>query len=227
MRNCHRSTLLGVLIISLVAAVPVGCNIISPIAYIIGGLPKVDAEYEFEERTTTIFVDDRANVIGPNARGIRLKIADQITQDLIEHDVLKPEMIISPRDTLGLVMAKDRYSDRMPIDVIGREVGAEQILYIEMFAFGQARDGTPKPATACRVRVIDVTNRVRLYPTDSTETSRMVLAELPAIDPSAYRDVSTKLKIYQKLAEVTGSQIGKLFYRHEARELGDRLSYPD
>ncbi|MCP3905394.1 MAG: hypothetical protein GY715_17345 [Planctomycetes bacterium] len=201
------------------------CNIVGPLAYFVGGLPKIDAQYEIQPRPTVVFVDDRANVIDSNARLLRLELADVVTSELMEQDILTVETAISPRDAMGMALSRDRFSELLPIDAIGREVGAEQIIYIEMHAFRDTGDGTvPRPTGSCRVRVLDVTNRVRLFPPEDDQMpSRIVNAVIPPVDPGLLRSQSSRLKVHRALIESLGSSVAKLFYRHEARELGDRL----
>ncbi len=175
----------------------ISCNIMGPAAYIVGGLPQQDAEYILESRATVVYVDDRANAIPRSSFAIRRAIADKVTADLMTNGVLAPELTINPRDGMSLAQAKDRHGDLLPVDAIGREVGAEQIIYIEMMAFTDRPDGvTPRPTAICRVRVTDVTNRMRLYPPgEGAAAGRMIQLALPTLDPSAVDSPSSRLKV--------------------------------
>jgi hypothetical protein len=126
---------------------------------------------------------------------------------------------------MGVVATSDRHGELMPIDAIGRAVGAEQIIYVQMLAFSGSPDGaTPRPTAMCRVRVIDVAERTRLYPPpDSQEASRLIQVNTREVDPAMLRSAASRLKVYQALAEETGEQVAKLFYRHEVKELGGSL----
>jgi hypothetical protein len=214
-----------VLGLALLAVLP-ACNILGPLSYIVGGLPKIPAEYIVEDRPTVVFVDDRANVIDSNSRLLRLELADIVTTQLMVKKVITEPSAISPRDAMGMAMSRDRFSELLPIDAIGREVGAEQILYIEMHAFRDTGDGSvPRPTAACRVRLLDVVNRVRLFPDPEGQMpSRLVNANTPPIDPGLLRSPSSRLKVHRALVTSLGKEIVKLFYKHEARELGDRLN---
>ncbi|MBT8485487.1 MAG: hypothetical protein HKO59_08250 [Phycisphaerales bacterium] len=227
----HRTSIIGLLVTLTAAAAGVGslsgCNILGPASYLIGGLPKIDAEYELVDRPTVVFVDDRANVIVASAHAMRHAIADRVSTDLMKQGVLSQENTISPRDAMGIVNNRDRHEELMPVDAIGRAVGAEQVIFIEMRLFAESTDGvTPRPTAACGVRVIDVAERVRLYPLteDTIEPSRPVQATMPAVDPIVFRSTSSRLKVHELLAEETGAAIAKLFYRHESRELGGNLN---
>jgi len=208
-----------------VAMFTASCKMVGSAAYIVGGLPKVDAEHALANQPTVVFVDDRHNAIPLSSRSVRRTIADKVSQELMTNKVLAPERTIDPRDAISLVAAKDRHSDLMPIDAIGRGVGAKQIVYVEMLAFSETPDGaTPRPTAMCRVRVIDVDNRQRLYPPPaSQEASRALRVMLEEIDPTLLRSQSSRLKVHMSLAELTGEHIAKLFYKHVPRELGRRL----
>jgi hypothetical protein len=141
----------------------------------------------------------------------------------MEHGVLPPELMVDPRDAMGAVLARDKHSELMPIDAIGRAVGAEVVIYIEMLGFTELGGQASQPQSAVTVRVIDCVNRMRLFPPADQQTPHVVQANTTQVDPSTMASPSARLKIYQLLAENTGDRIAKMFYRHEVRELGDRL----
>jgi hypothetical protein len=200
-----------------------GCNIAGPVAYFVGGPPSVNAEYKLPDRPTVVFVDDRANTIGTNAPSIRRAIAEKVCEDLMVKKLVTTT--ISPRDAMGVVATSDRHGELMPIDAIGRAVGAEQVIYVQMLSFSGTSDGTtPRPTAVCRVRVIDVVERKRLYPSpDGQEASRLLEVNTREVDPATLRSAASRLKVYQALADETGEQIAKLFYKHEIKELGGSL----
>ncbi len=201
-----------------------GCNIAGGVAYLVDGPPRLSAEYFMSDRPTVVYVDDRANTISTsNARSIRLAIADTVSRELMVKRVVT--VTISPRDAMAAALARDRHGDLMAIDAIGKEVGAEQIVYIEMLGFSDRPDGvTPQPTAMCRVRVLDVTEQMRLFPDpESQEVGRSLQVNIPQIDDALLRSQSSRLKIHLALAEETGDRIAKLFYEHEAKELGGNL----
>jgi hypothetical protein len=211
------------LILLLTAIIVAGCNIAGPVAYFIEGPPTRAAQYTLLDRPTIVFVDDRANTIGTNAPAIRRAIAEKVSEDLMVKKLVTTT--ISPRDAMGVVATSDRHGELMPIDAIGRAVGAEQIIYVQMLSFSGTSDGaTPRPTAVCRVRVIDVVERTRLFPPpDTEEASRLMEVQTREIDPAMLRSAASRLKVYQALADETGEQIAKLFYKHEVKELGGSL----
>jgi hypothetical protein len=102
-------------------------------------------------------------------------------------------------------------------------VGAEQIVYIEMLVFQDSEGQIPRPVAACRVRVIDVENRERIFPPpDAERPFRILEVRMREVNPDLYRSRATRYQISESLANELGDRIAKLFYRHE-RDLGGRL----
>jgi hypothetical protein len=209
------------LVVCLCGAFLGACNIVGPAAYIIHGPPQVDAVYTLQDRPTVVFIDDRENLVNPVS--LRRAIADKVSEDLMVKKLVT--RTISPHDAMALASRRDTSRDVMPIDAIGRAVGAEQVIFIEMLAFSDHLDGkVPQAVSITRVRVIDVEHRRRLFPPDDARdpahTVHVVTREFSA---EMYRSRATRHQIYESLAQETGDQIAKLFYRHEPRELGSRL----
>ena len=220
MRFALLSAALGVVAALLLA----GCNYAVGIAYLIEGPGKIPPAFVLPpERSTVVFVDDRANTIATSGQALRRTIADRVTTDLLTREIVAT--MIDSRDAMAFVAANDRHSTPLPMDAIGREVGAEVVIYVEMAMFTESPDGvTPRPTAQCRVRVIDVAARSRLFPpNEGTQASWPVEAVLREVDPALFRSQSSRLKILQLLAEETGDQIAKLFYEHERVDLGEHL----
>jgi hypothetical protein len=204
------------------SALVVGCNIVLPVAYIVEGPGTIDAQYTLPDRKTLVYIDDRANIVNPTT--LRAIIAETTTQLLMEK--AKITSTLNPRDAIALVSRSDRNSELLSIQDIGEMAGAEQIVYVEMYAFAPSPDGyTPQPYASCQVRVIDITNRTRLFPDPANQEtpSVQVTARTPAVNPEVFNSRASALKAYQVLAVMTGEEIAKLFYEHERINLGERL----
>lgn len=209
-------SLIAFLVSSLVAS---GCNIVGPAAYIVGGPGSIDAEHALADRPTVVFIDDRENIVNPTS--LRRLIAEKVSQDLMTRKVVM--RTISPHDAMSLASRHDTHKDVMPVDAVGRAVGAEQIVYVEMLVFQDSEGQVPRPVAACRVRVIDVENRERLYPPrDAERPFRVLEVRMREVNPDLYRSRATRYQISESLANELGDRIAKLFYKHE-RDLGGRL----
>jgi hypothetical protein len=218
LRTCTIALLLSIGAMSLGS-----CNILVPVAYIVKGLPDKEAEYHLADRATLVFVDDQK---GKTPRTIRQGIANKVSTDLMVKNVVTKT--ISSTDAMALAAQKDKAGELLPIESIGQSVGAEQVIYVELNDFTLSIDGaTPRPYCACRVRVIDVPNRVRLFPSpENPEPGRQMEISMPAVSVDYYESTATRRKLETMLADYAGDQIGKLFYKHTPDDIGSRLN-PD
>lgn len=218
-----------VITLALVAAAAAGlgsCNIVGPAAYLIGGQPKVEAQFALSDRPTVVFVDDPENILP--RRNLRRLIGDKVSQELMVRNLVTTT--IRPADALA-VAHRERYGEPMPIDAIGRAVGAEQVVFIDMVSFSLSPDNvTPRPMGACQIKVIDVTNRERLFPTADGgfggSTGYPVQVAMRPVSLERYRTASSRHQISEQLANEIADQITKVFYRHVPDELGSRLNPP-
>jgi hypothetical protein len=203
------------------AVFPLGCNLVGPAAYIIEGPPTIEAQHTLADVPTLVFIDDRNSMVSPAS--LRRVIADKTSEDLMVKKLVSTT--ISPQDAMSFAAQVERHSQIMSIEEIGKKVGAKQVIYVHMLQFNDQVDYTPQPTAVCRVHVIDVENRVRTFPPpDSQEPSRVVQAMTREVNPELYRTRAGRTQLREALARETGAQIGKLFYKHERKELGGSLN---
>ena len=197
-----------------------GCNIAGPAYAIVHGPPKKPPEFVLDDRPTLVFIDDRNNVL--SRRNLRRQIADRTSEDLMVQEAVT--QTIAPRDGLA-VAATETHGSPMSIDTIGRSVGAAQVIYVEMIAFALSADGSsPVPMARCAVKVIDVENKTKLFPpAGSAEDARIMDIPAQPVSAQLYQSSATLRQIEDMLAEVVGTEVGKLFYEHVPRELGRNL----
>ncbi len=207
-----------------VAAFLGACNILQPAAYLAMGQPKAPALYELENRPTVVFVDDRNNAIPINSTRVRRAIAEDVTEQLMTRKLVT--VTISPREAMALSRNRDREGKLMSMGALGEAVGAEQLIYIEMLSYRGSPDNvTPRPSAACRVKVIDVVNKSRLFPAPSGEKNwQDVIAQGAPVSPELYRSSAGRREIEQLLAAAIADKVTKLFYKHIPDELGSRLT---
>ncbi len=223
--KCHGTVWVRSLWLASLTLIPLaGCNIVGPAAYIIEGPPTVDAVHELADVPTIVFIDDRHNVVSPIS--LRKVIADRVSQDLMVQKVLSENNALSSQDATAVAMQRERNSSILSIEEIGKSVGAKQVIYVEMLQFQGTPDGfTPRPMAMSRVKVINIEHRKRVFPPeDALQPSREVQAMTREIDPGLYATRSGLLKIYEALAIEAGSEVGRLFYKHERRPLGGNLN---
>jgi hypothetical protein len=195
-----------------------GCNIAGPVANVIQGPPKMDAQYILADVPTVVFIDDPRNVVNPVT--LRKVIAETASQQLMMNEVLTTT--ISPQDAIAITQRSDRSGDKMSVEDIGRSVGAQQVIYVQMQTFAHTPDGfTPRPVASAQVKVIDVAAGQRVFPEEGEGWP--VNASGAAVSPSVFSTRSSSVKVFEALAHVLGAEIAKVFYRHEYQELGTRL----
>jgi hypothetical protein len=199
-----------------------GCNIIGPAHYLVAGGPKVDAEYKLADVPTLVYIDDRSNAVNPTS--LRKVIADRVSADLMEQKILK--VTISSQDAMTLAAQRERNSQILSIEEIGAAVGARQVIYVEMVQFHGTPDGfTPRPVATCRVKVIDLDAKKRVYPPEDADLPfRELQVFTREVDPELYATRSGLLKVFEALADQTGAAIAKLFYKYEHRPVGENLN---
>lgn len=208
--------ILGLLLALATLAVE-GCNIIVPAAYIIEGPPSNDAQYTLPDRKVVVFVDDRKNLLSRTQ--LRTVIGDKVASDLLAQELV-PEAIAS-RDALAVARRDESAGKSLSTSEIGEKVGAEVVIYVRVISFNLAEPGgNPLPNAMARVRVIDATNRQRLFPTDVEDPGVEVTSDMREVSMDLYNSPSGRRSIEEQLAENMGDRIAKVFYKHEKNELG-------
>ena len=207
----------AIFMMSAVVLLVAGCNYLLPASYIIEGPPKAPAAFELPSKRTVVIVDDKSNRMPRVA--LRVGIGDSVGTHLLENNVV-PETITT-RDAVALIRRMDTASKPVSIQRICESLGAEQVVYVEVDNFNLAggRDEGGPEAVAL-VKVLDITNGSRLWPTSGSEA---VQSSLQDINPSLITTSAGRREVEDKLAEKLGEDIAKLFYAHARRELGGRL----
>ena len=215
---------LAVVITVSVAALLSACNILGPAVYLVKGQPKVPAKYVLEDRPTVVFVDDRNNAIPINSSRARRAIADDITRQLMSRKLVMET--ISPRDAMALSRNQDRAGKLMSMQSIGEAVGAEQLIYIEMLKYRGSPDNVAsRPEAMCRLKVIDIVNKTRLFPPPGADNHwQNVSARGATVSPELYRSSAGRRQIEQLLTAAIADRVTKLFYKHIPDALGSRLT---
>jgi len=194
------------------------CNIAAIVAYVASPDPSQEALFTLQNVPTVVFVDDRRNVMHP----VRLRrvIAEQVTNELLKRELLTT--MIAPRDAMRVSASNDKYNKPLPVNELGKSVGASVVIYIEMKSFGLTSDGqTANPRTSCLLRVIDVDNKTRLFPTN--EASFTVAESMKHISANRVTSTAEARALAEELAVKLGDTIAKVFYEHTTGRLGEKL----
>jgi hypothetical protein len=222
----RRGFLAAAALAAFASALP-GCNIVAPALYAVDGPGKIPAEHELAEVRTVVFVDDRRNVFPRTA--LRTSIGEAIAKDLLGRKLVPS--IVSPRDAIALARQKESGTKPLSISAIGRELDAQQVLYVQVVSFLLAGDGESdgsgvgvRPTANCRVKVIDCVANTRTYPIgDIGESGRLVTSRIREVDPEAFRTVASRRAVEDRLAARVAIDVAELFYEHDRVDLGQNL----
>ncbi|MBL9140385.1 MAG: hypothetical protein JNK53_00840 [Phycisphaerae bacterium] len=201
----------------------VGCNYVIPAMWIAQGPPKKPAVYTLpKDLKTTVFVDDRKNVISRTQ--LRAQLADDIATELTTQGLVSN--VVSGRELIAFVRRTETPSKRVSIEDLGNAVGADVVIYVEMLTFDLMADGaTPRPSASARIKVVDVKSKERLFPpTGGDKQGFEVSAETEALQPGIYRTSAGRRTVEDMLEKKLGDAIVKLFYDHEPRNFGQGVS---
>ena len=73
--------------------------------------------------------------------------------------------VVSGRELIAYVRKVETSKKRVSIEELGKSVGADLVLYVEMDMFTLTPDGgVPKPSASARVKVVDVAAKERIFP---------------------------------------------------------------
>jgi len=191
-----------------------GCNLVGAGTYIIHGPAKDPAEFTLPQKTTVVFIDDRANVL-PRSRLIQ-QMALRTTNELLKvakvvPAALDPSHITreAARETTGRLMA---------IDEIGRKVNADVVIYAAPRKFSLADERGPVPTCILDVKVVDCQTGERLWPGATEAEYHTLTVELAYKSPLRYEGDRAEA-LAAKLAEVAGLRLAQLFFAHEKNPL--------
>jgi hypothetical protein len=206
-----------------------GCNITAPAAYMLFGPGTIPAEHTLAPVRTVVFVDDRSNVLPRTV--LRVEIGDRIAQELLTLKLVPS--VVAPRDAIALTRQREDGTRPLSIAAIGRELEAQQVVYVQVNSFTLAGDGAfanagvgtgvgVTPTAKASIKVIDIAAGERTYPLAETG-GREIVATTREIDPGNLRTVAQRRAAEEALAQKLGTAIAKLFYEHDRVPLGENL----
>ena len=201
----------------------VGCELLS---FFSAGLSsnKIPAKFELADKPTAVLVDDPTNTNGD--RFLQRQIASEIGFLLKENEVTS--QIIDQRKLDNLRNELGNNYGKTAIDEIGRRVGADQVIYIDIKTVQyRAEPGMLRPMAVCEVKVIDATNGRRLFPgfDDEDDEGANLPTEGHLVAVTMFyrtQEPGGELQLVSKvLAERVGRDIARLFFEYKAREPGE------
>lgn len=216
-RTTKRAATSALLALSLCAVA--GCNIASTAAYVLQGPAKVEAQTELDrKRPTVVFIDDRSSKVP--RRSLRVVMGQMAEEEMIARRVIDADKMIAAQSVLRAAMSEDA-DEPMSVADLGRAVGAEVVVYVTIDAWTLTKNsGSFSPLVAARVKVIDATERARIWPGEDRGFPLLIEPAASASDvPSSSAERSAA---HNELAERAGRSIAKLFYDSEREGVRER-----
>ena len=190
-----------------------GCNIVGPVAQIVSGPPTVQPVYRPAKERMLVLVE---NFQHP---GDAYADAEMLARTL--HDELARQKIapLVPMDEL-YALRTNRPDDyrKMSIETIGRELGAKQVLYVDLQqASVEAAAGSEllRGRAAVLVRVVDAKTGRSRWPQDVAE-GYPVSYETP---PPRHEDASNVNVVRAATHRGLAERIGRLFHKWQPGEV--------
>lgn len=197
-----------------------GCEVVGFVAQgIVGDKSKI--AHKLADVPTVVLVDDPNNQLA-GAAGV---LAERVGYDLVEHKVLKAQHVVSSFKVRDLQARLGEGFYKSPIDQIGRELGAEQVIHINVEDAGIVADpGVVQPTGTVAVKVISVTDAKRVFPADApsrdmtgVEMSRRgypVSVSLKHYMGLQGGETGERTVLARRLADQMGIEVARLFYRY-------------
>ncbi len=195
-----------------------GCELPGYVAQVVVGPPKIPAVYELMDRPTVVVVDDYHQKLP--GMPLASLMAGRTGEALVDNDAVET---LIPSTTIDTLRSRHEDFRKWPIDRIGRQVGAEQVIYISIERFGMTDEQQIlRPRVDVRVKVIDVAGGTRMFPAGEAQG-------YPVITTRYYSDMEgasagTQMYLANRLMEDAAAKIAKLFYKHKQPEPGSGFS---
>jgi hypothetical protein len=208
------------LTLAILTFVLVGCT---PLSYISTVITRdtVPAAYELSDRPTLVLVDDPGGQLGSAV--LANVVADKIMSDLKQRELVIQFVALTELQALADALGDDYATT--PIDLIGRRLGAEQVLYVKIAALQLLGEPSMlRPRARVQVKVIDAQGSARLFPApgDGLAQGYDLLVEMQhRYGDNA--DPGESAMLLREVAERIGRDVARLFYEYEPSPPGHML----
>ncbi|MEM7625652.1 MAG: hypothetical protein AAF333_08490 [Planctomycetota bacterium] len=209
-----------------------GCQGAASLLSVISGPDVVPARYVLPDEDTAVLVDDPQNHLDNPS------LSRQIGTTAVYHLRLTEEALpeaefIEPREVARLERRLARDWATTPIDEIGRQLGADQVIYAKVVsASGQIEGNLVRPTATVEVKVVRSEDGARLWP-----ASRGLVD--PAAPPGPGYRFTVEMKyqtregsighrdtphdLQRQLADELGLELARIFYPWKRPEPGESL----
>ena len=204
-------------VVRLIALVPPalglsGCVVFAWAAAVATPPPKIPPVYKPPQgKTILVLVDDLRSPV--HYQPIKRELAERLNRKLVGNKVAR--RTIDYERLVDFIAATPSFN-RMPVGSIGRQLGADLVLYVEIRRFS-LKDEQVVPLwrgrLATSARIVDVREGL-LWPKDRAPREGF---PVPPVETTPTHDTSVTYgeKLSEELAEKMADRIARLFYEHE------------
>lgn len=204
-----------------------GCELVGFVAQGFSAT-KVKALHDLADRPTLVLVDDPSGRLGDPA--LPNEIANQVAFHLAGESIVSQANLIEPHHLYGLTTKLGKEYARTPVDRIGRELGAQQVIhvYVESVSYTQ-NPGMYHPISTVHVKVIDAVKGKRRFPPQRTlddESSSLSHHTVNVSMPhrTMADDGRNAVRHFGRpLAQRIGRDVARLFFDYLPRQPGEPL----
>lgn len=193
-----------------------GCEGVSFIAQAFDD--KVKPEFEpDEDKPLLVLVDD--STLALDDPSLPTFVAALIGQQLVQEKAVKT--VIPPEKIAAYAQQRADNFRRTPIDQVGRDLGAEQVIYVNLIKAGlNMEPGVVRPDATAKVRLIDAKTGQRLFPLNIPDgrTVNVAIKARPATGENM-RGESTVIR--RELAQRLARDVARLFHKYKPRQPGE------
>lgn len=220
----RRSGLAWIIPAGLMGAAAMGlasCNYVAPAVFLIEGPPKVYAAYDQLDasRPTTIFIDDRQNKVPK--RSLRMTMGQTAERIMMDRGIVLPANMISSRDATRVAASKDSFNKPVSVVDLGREMGAEVVIWVEIQEWTLSRDGgSLTPTVGATVKIVDAKANQRIWPVDPAGWPLVI--QVPARPQELGSNRAQTERYHEELAAKAGLELARVFYTYERDSLQSR-----
>ncbi len=202
-----------------------GCKMAGVVAH--GLFPQmVKAQYHLPQRATLVWVEDSSSQFADLY--MKDRIAVEVDRLLTHHAILTT---VPPGEIAELMQELGDDFDRAGIDQIGRRLKAEQVVYMSITNIDlYPQPGLLYPTAQVEVKVVDVINKKRMFPT----TVAGMQGQAQSLAPPGYKlkvrlpargipdhRVGLRRAVEHQLAQRIARDASRLFFDYLPRQPGE------
>lgn len=208
-----------------------GCQGAAALIAVISGPDVIPARFVLPDKTTVVMVDDPQHFFDNPSLGRQIGTTAvhymQLNEALIE------STFIEPREVARLERRLARDWAATPIDDIGRELGADQVIYAKVINVSAEIEGTLyRPSATLEVKVISSSDGTRLWPRPGpladpdgppTPGHRFTVEMSYQAREGPAGSRGTPSDLLRRLADEMGQELAQNFYDWTLPEPGETL----